>query len=302
MRKVYTLGETVYDIIFKEMSVSSGGAGGATLNSAVSLGRMNKPVAFLGEYGNDLLGSAVDEFLRNNGVDTSYVYRYVDGNTSVAIAFLDQDSNASYDFYKKPPCERMKGVMPEFTEEDILLFGSFFAIDPNLRETVVSLVSSARRAGALVVYDPNFRLAHKDELESIRPYILENFGMADIIRGSNEDFMHIFGVDSVDSAAAILKPYSECLFYSSSRDGVYIRTPSFSGMIPSIKINPVSTVGAGDTLNAGIIYGLLEQNVYRKDLASLNPITWQRIISIGISMATEVCMSYENYIPKGFQV
>ena len=60
MRKVYTLGETVYDIIFKEMSVSSGGAGGATLNSAVSLGRMNKPVAFLGEYGNDLLGSAVD--------------------------------------------------------------------------------------------------------------------------------------------------------------------------------------------------------------------------------------------------
>ena len=62
----------------------------------------------------------------------------------------------------------------------------------------------------------------------------------------------------------------------------------------------VSTIGAGDNFNAGIIYGLLKYNVRRCDLDTLPEETWSRIIRCGIDFATEVCGSYDNYISKEF--
>jgi sugar/nucleoside kinase (ribokinase family) len=51
MRKVYTIGETVLDIILKDNQPFATKAGGACLNSAVTLGRLGLPSYFIGEYG-----------------------------------------------------------------------------------------------------------------------------------------------------------------------------------------------------------------------------------------------------------
>ena len=69
------------------------------------------------------------------------------------------------------------------------------------------------------------------------------------------------------------------------------------------KIHPiqtVSTIGAGDNFNAGIIYGLLKYDVRYKDLQSLDKDTWGKIISCGIDLSSEVCQSYNNYISREF--
>lgn len=68
----------------------------------------------------------------------------------------------------------------------------------------------------------------------------------------------------------------------------------------SPSIRPVSTIGAGDNFNAGILYGLLKNNVRHRDLATLPKETWANIIRCGIDLATEVCRSYDNYISKEF--
>lgn len=65
-------------------------------------------------------------------------------------------------------------------------------------------------------------------------------------------------------------------------------------------IRPVSTIGAGDNFNAGILYGLLKYNVRHRDLVTLPQETWANIIRCGIDLATEVCHSYDNYISKEF--
>ena len=65
-------------------------------------------------------------------------------------------------------------------------------------------------------------------------------------------------------------------------------------------IHPVSTIGAGDNFNAGILYGLLKYNVRHCDLANLSRETWANIIRCGIDLAAEVCCSYDNYISKEF--
>ena len=64
--------------------------------------------------------------------------------------------------------------------------------------------------------------------------------------------------------------------------------------------NAVSTVGAGDNFNAGIIYGLLKYDVRRDDLASLNAATWDKVIACGMAFAAEVCRSVGNSISLEF--
>ena len=74
-----------------------------------------------------------------------------------------------------------------------------------------------------------------------------------------------------------------------------------SGMC--LKIGPttaVSTIGAGDNFNAGIIYGLLKYNIGYHDLSTMSKETWEKIIRCGMDLASEVCQSYDNYISKEF--
>lgn len=79
MRKIFGIGETVLDIIFKDGQPQAAKAGGSVLNSVVSMGRMNLPVSFISEYALDDVGNLIDNFLKDNGVDSSYVNRFRDG-------------------------------------------------------------------------------------------------------------------------------------------------------------------------------------------------------------------------------
>jgi fructokinase len=94
MRKIYGIGETVFDIIFKDGSPQAGKAGGSMLNSVVSMGRAGLPVSFISEFAVDKVGDLIAKFLVENGVDTSFVNRYSDGNTTLALAFLDENNDA----------------------------------------------------------------------------------------------------------------------------------------------------------------------------------------------------------------
>ena len=89
MRKIYGIGETVLDIIFKDSQPQAAKAGGSVLNSVVSMGRMGLPVSFISEYGLDDVGDLIDNFLKHNGVNSSFVHRFKNGNTALALAFLD---------------------------------------------------------------------------------------------------------------------------------------------------------------------------------------------------------------------
>ncbi len=99
MRKIYGIGETVFDIIFKNEQPQAAKAGGAMLNSTVSLGRIGLPVSFISEYAGDNVGRIIDSFLIENGVSTAYVDHFKEGKTKLALAFLNEQNDASYTFY-----------------------------------------------------------------------------------------------------------------------------------------------------------------------------------------------------------
>jgi len=300
MRKIYTIGETVLDIVFKNNLPVTAKAGGACLNSAVTLGRLNLPVCFIGEYGMDEVGNIIDQFLKNNHVSTQYVYRYYNGKSTLALAFLNENNDAGYDFYKIYPEQRLAVDFPSIQQDDIVLFGSIYAITLEVRKKLIEFIAQANKKKAIVIYDPNFRKQHLHELEKLRPLIFDNFAHADIVRGSNEDFSFILGADDADEAYAEIGKYCKNLLYTANKKGVYIRSVQVKAIAPVKTIDPVSTIGAGDNFNAGIAYSLYKQNIGHKDLENLDEKTWETIVGTAVEFATHVCMSYDNYISEEF--
>jgi fructokinase len=300
MRKIYGIGETVFDIIFKDGNPQAAKAGGSVLNSMISLGRLGLPVSFISEYGLDNAGNLIDKFLKINGVDTRFVNRYQKGNTTISLAFLDEKNDAHYNFYKDHSDKRFDIDFPLFSSDDILQFGSFYAIWPEIREEFKKLIMDAAESNALVLYDPNFRKTHASELISLKPMILENMEMANIVRGSKEDFEEIFGVKSPNEAWKVIKNYCKCLVYTVNTEGVFVFTPHFSGEFPVKKIEPVSTIGAGDNFNAGVITAIYRNNILRDDLLKLEEPEWLNIITTATAFATHVCLSIDNYLSVDF--
>jgi fructokinase len=299
-RRIFTIGETVLDIIFKNGRPVTATAGGSMLNTAVSLGRLHLPVSFISEYGKDEVGELVDGFLHQNGVDTRYVFRFEDGRSALALAFLDEHNNAEYSFYKSYPDKRFQIAFPEVNKNDIVMFGSIYAVAAELRTALLGFLHYAKSKNALLYYDPNFRKPHLDELEVLKPAILENIAMADIVRASDEDLSLIFGARNVDEGYFAVKSLCPNLIYTASSTAVYLTTASHTLRLPTRKIEPVSTIGAGDTFNAAIAYGLCRHGIGRKSLSLVDIATWQQLLEYGIDFATEVCLSYDNYIPADF--
>jgi fructokinase len=300
MRKIYAIGESLLDIIFRDGQPQTAKAGGSMLNSVLSLGRLSLPVSFISEYGCDHVGNLIDNFLKENGVDTSFVHRYHDGNTALSLAFLDEKNDAHYSFYKNYPAKRLDINFPVLAEEDIVLCGSFFALSSEIRDKFTTFIQFANEKGVIVIYDPNFRKSHLSELKSLKPRIIENMQMATIVRGSDEDFRNIFSVNNPEDAWDIVRKYCSCMVYTANADGVNVRTLSFSNKFPIIKIKPVSTIGAGDNFNAGMIASIYRENIFKNNIQNIGEKDWGNIINMAVEFATHVCLSYENYIDLAF--
>jgi fructokinase len=300
MGNIYAIGESLVDIIFREGQPQAAKAGGAMLNSAVTLGRIGLPVSLITEYGNDDIGNLIDKFLKDNGVGTGFVHRFSQGQTALAMAFLDEKNDARYTFYKNYLSKRLDTDLPEINAGDILLYGSIYSVTPEIREPFYRLVSDANKRGALLVYDPNFRKSHLDQLEKMKPMIIENLKAASVIRGSNEDFINIFSAETPEKAWESTRDMCGCLIYTASTEGIYVVTPSFSGKFAVNKITPVSTIGAGDNFNAGLIASFYRQKISGADLINLGRKEWEGVISTAASFAENVCLSYDNYIDSAF--
>jgi fructokinase len=300
MRKIYTIGETVLDILIKGNQPFTAKAGGACLNTAVSLGRLGLPVQFIGEYGLDEVGNFIDNFLKENNVNTEYVYRYYDGKSALALAFLNENNDASYDFYKIYPEKRLNVDFPHINQDDIVVFGSFYAITPEVRKKLIHFIQEAKKNKAIILYDPNFRKQHIHDLPHLKPLIQENISYATIVRGSHEDFSFIYGASDAEETYKNFGDKPPCLLYTASTRGVFLKTPELSEKFSVKTVVAKSTIGAGDNFNAGIVYSLYKMNIKHKQLFNLSLDEWREIIETAVEFASHVCENYDNYLSADF--
>ena len=301
MRSVFGIGETILDIIFKEEQPYKAVPGGSVFNGLVSLGRLQVPVTFISEVGKDQVGDLILRFMAQNHISTQYIDRFPDGKSPVSLAFLDANRNAKYAFYKDYPTQRLEVPFPRIEADDIFIIGSYYALNPALRPRMVEFLQYAHERKAIIYYDLNFRKAHAHEAIRLMPTVLENLEYADIVRGSDEDFLNLFGEQAGDRVYADhIQFYCDRLITTYGAKGVDLYTSRFKQHYDALAIELQSTIGAGDNFNAGLIFGLLKEDVRLKDLADLTPDSWERIIRHGMALAGEVCQSYDNYISTDF--
>ncbi|WP_018463616.1 PfkB family carbohydrate kinase [Segatella paludivivens] len=303
MRKVIGIGETVLDIIFKEGQPVSAVPGGSAFNAIISLGRCGVNSTFISEAGNDRIGDCVINFLKDNGVNADNVNIFPDSKSPISLAFLDENNNADYIFYKDHPHDQLEFVYPEVNPDDIVIFGSFFAINPVVRPQVAGFLEYAHNHGAILYYDVNFRSQHKDEIMKITPNLIENLEFADIVRGSHEDFEILYKQPDADKVYnSEISFYCKKFICTRGSEPVAIRAENnFAKEYDVLKTDAVSTIGAGDNFNAGFIFGMLKSNITHYDIENgLTEKQWDCLILSGLSFSAECCKDIYNYVSPEF--
>lgn len=301
MRKVVGIGETILDIIFQGEQPSAAVPGGSVFNGIVSLGRAGIPVCFISETGNDRVGEIILRFMRDNHIPTEHVNVFPDGKSPVSLAFLNDRNDAEYIFYKDYPKQRLDVVYPTLEEDDIVVIGSYYALNPVLREKVLELLEQAREKKAIVYYDPNFRSSHKGEALKLAPTIIENLEYADIVRGSQEDFFYMYNLRDADKIYKDkIQFYCRNFLCTAGSDKIALRTAHVCKDYDIPPVETVSTIGAGDNFNAGIIYGLLKYDIRYENLNTMDEAVWDKIVRCGMEFASEVCKSFSNSVSREF--
>ena len=241
-QRVIGIGETVLDILFKDNRPQKAVPGGSTFNSIISLGRAGVPCAMMTEVGDDHIGDMTCQFLRENGVSDAFVRRRKGTKSHVTLAFLDEHNDAQYIFYKDHASAALDGELPHIQEDDMVLFGSFFAINPAIRPAVRSMLSEAHNVGAWLYYDINFRKTHIADIPDVMPNIEENMRLANVVRGSMEDFGYLYNLTDADAIYARVRRFCSTLILTDGARTIRVYTPEGCATYPVKPIETVSTV------------------------------------------------------------
>ena len=303
MRKVIGIGETILDVIFKNDQPVGAVPGGSMFNGLISLGRVGMNAAFISETGNDRIGRRIISFLEENHVDASNISVYPEAKSPVSLAFLNDHNDAEYIFYKDHPNDKLDFLFPEIQPDDVVMYGSFYAVNPVIRPQMFAFLEHAHRQGAILYYDVNFRASHANDVIKVTPNILENLEFADIVRGSKEDFEVMFNKSEADIVyRSQISFYCKNFIYTQGAEPLVLKSvDGFSKEYPVAKTETVSTIGAGDNFNAGFVYGLVKYGITREMLETgVAEELWDKVIDEAQQFANNVCKSINNSVDQTF--
>lgn len=252
------IGEILADMIGEEKNgiiTYERKAGGAPFNVACALKKFGSNVKFVGSVGDDLIGGFLIKYAKDLGMDTTYIYKNADRNTTLAFVELSEEGERSFCFYRKCTADYL---MPKVSDEliksaDIICIGSLMLAYPDCVEYALDIINRAHKSGKTVAFDVNYRTdIFRDTEIAIRTYKKILAG-ADIVKFS-EDEVDTFGKDYVNSLA------DKLVLITLGKNGSEWRYKDKVGRMPSITVNPVDTTGAGDAFFAGAL-SILNKNV-----------------------------------------
>ena len=228
--------------------------GGATYNAAIAAARLGLATTVFTGLSSDLFGAQLVRGLTGNGVDTALA-QTSDRPTTLAFVGLE-DGQARYEFHDENSAGRMIGVadVPRLPAGiAAALFGGIsLAVEP-AAEAYAALLTRAHGAGALVMLDPNIRPDFIADPARHRARLDAMLARADIVKLSDEDLEWWRGTDD---PAALLGQGPALVLLTRGAKGALAYRRGAVVEVAATPVDPVDTIGAGDTFNAGFLAGL----------------------------------------------
>lgn len=224
-------------------------AGGAPFNVACAAKKFGAEVTFAGSVGCDLIGDFLVKFAGGQNLDEVLITRDSKRNTTLAFVELDEGGERSFCFYRKNTADYNLPYIPQniFDGANIVHIGSLMLSEKAGFEYAESIAKRARKQNKILSFDINYRTdIFKDRQSAVRIY-KKIISYADIVKFS-EDEVEVFTENYIKTE---LNDKLVCI--SLGGNGSEWRYKGKRSRVPSIKVKPVDTTGAGDAFYGGVL-------------------------------------------------
>ena len=227
---------------------------------ACGAARLGLKTAFIGKCGDDIFGRFMLEEMTKRGVNVEYVVCKPDGETGLSVIL-----NRGIDRAILTHSGLISALSAEDVHDDLLgqtrhLHVASYFLQTSLRPGLPHLFERAHRMGCSTSLDPNYDPSEKwqgfDELLPLLNVFFPN----------GTEACSLAHQANPEQAADWLSTRVETLVIKLGPDGALAIRGGQKVLIPSIPIQFVDSVGAGDSFDAGFIYGYLNNWPLEKTL------------------------------------
>ncbi len=265
--------------------------GGAPANVLVAASRLGMKTAFIGKVGDDMHGRLLKKTLDENHVNTEGLKIDPDYFTTLAFVTL-HDGDREFSFARKPGADTMirsdEVNMDIINQTRIFHFGSLSLTNEPARSATIFAVEQAKKAGAIISYDPNYRAPLWKSEEEAKAQMRSVVKYVDIMKLSDEETKLLTDIeDPYEAAGVLLDEGVKCVVVTLGKDGAMLRTKNFVVKAPSQTRKVVDTTGAGDSFWGGLLSRFAEFKIRPEDLDQEQAAEFIRFANIVAGLCVE---------------
>jgi 5-dehydro-2-deoxygluconokinase len=252
--------------------------GGSPANIAIGMSRFGMKTGFIGKVANDQMGRFITNYLERNHIDISNVVTDQTGAvTGLAFTEIKSPTDCSILMYRDNVADLM--LTPSEVQENLiaaakvlLISGTALAKSPS-REAVFQALNYAKKHGAVIVFDLDYRPYTWTSQEETAVYYNLAAEKCDIILGTREEFdmMECFEKNPEHSDRITASKWfnfsAQIVIIKHGKEGSIAYTQD--GGVHQAKSFPakvLKTFGAGDSYAAGFLYGVMQEWTLEKSM------------------------------------
>ena len=256
--KVWVAGEALMDLIPIAGGERRPMVGGGPANTAKAVARLGYPIAFIGGISSDDYGRAIDAELSDSGVDLSLVLR-ADLPTALAIATIDQNGLAKYDFELRDTTSfAFDSSWLPGGDVDVIHLGSVATL---LEPGATQLLKWASSKSSPIIFDPNVRPSIEGDKALYRAAVERWMDVATIVKLSEDDLKWLCDADEESVVKSWLSRGVELVVVTRAEKGLRAYRNGAVIEVPAVLIELVDSVGAGDTIGAVLVEGVITHGI-----------------------------------------